>query len=102
MGCQVQEDPRAIQPVRPGPDPESPLIGTSWIFSDFGDQIVYFQTAETVVFQNESYAYTYNAKTRTGRADYLNSFVVQENYERMTFLSWRNFGHSADFTRVNN
>ena len=100
MGCQVQTDPRDIPPVRPDHDPNSPLIGTRWIYAEWGDQIVYFETAETVVFRDETHAYFYDSASRSGWAESLNHFVVEENYEKMTFLSWRNYGHPADFKRI--
>ena len=99
-GCQVQTDPRDIRPGGPGPDPDSPLIGTRWLFGDWGEQIVYFETAETVEFNGNSYTYTYNKETRNGHADYLSRFTVAENYENMTFHNWRQYGHPAHFTRV--
>ena len=104
--CQDQTDPRDIQLYQPGFDPESPLIGTSWMW-DSGWQDVpetlYFD-AETVLFRGqESYAYLYDKAERVGIADYLGRFTVSQDYERMTFSpSWRIYAHEAYFTRVKN
>ena len=100
MGCQVQTDPRDIPPARPEHDTSSPLIGTRWINSTWGEQIIHFETFETVVFGNDAYAYSYDASTRSGWAESLNHFVVEENYGKMTFLSWRHYGHPMDFVRI--
>ena len=107
-GCQEQIDPRAIQPSGPGPDPDSPLIGTNWFWDGgWGATSLYFENAETVLFTEQSgnqvrHAYSYDKAIRKGQADTLGAFTVTENYERMIFSpTWRGYNHGANFTRTN-
>ncbi|MCL2763115.1 MAG: hypothetical protein FWD36_07935 [Treponema sp.] len=103
IGCQAQIDPREKRPGGSGPDPDSPLIGTSWFWDGgWGAVTLYFESAETVLFNEEArHAYSYDKSTRIGQADSLGRFTVTNNYERMVFSpTWRNYPHGADFTRM--
>ena len=99
VSCQNQLDPREQAYRWPAPDPDSPLIGTRWINTDWGEQIIYFEDAETVVFDGNTYAYTYDKAKLRGQADYLGGFTVTEDYQRMNFSNWTIYNHSVIFTR---
>jgi hypothetical protein len=103
IGCQVQIDPRQERATGPGPDPDSPLIGTKWFWDGgWGEVILYFENPETVLFYNLSrFAYSYDKIIRTGEAVSLGRFTVTENYELLNFSpTWRNFPHEANFARI--
>ena len=103
-GCQDQIDPRADRISGPGPDPDSPLIGTSWFYDAWGGAKLYFESAETVLLIIESiesrHGYSYDKATRKGHAVSLGNFTITENYEQMNFSpTWRGYPHGALFTR---
>lgn len=105
-GCQEQLDPRDIQPGKPGADLNSPLIGTTWTNTEWSGRILYFETADTVLYTkidsgNSSYAdYYYTKEERKGEVEGLGPFNVTENYQRMVFSNIEGYGHSMDFTRT--
>ena len=104
--CQEQIDPRDKGLSGIYPDPDSPLIGTSWFWDGgWGAVTLNFDTAETVLFiegaSQFTYKYVYVKSTRNGQADSLGRFSVTENYDRMIFSpTWRGYPHGADFTRI--
>jgi hypothetical protein len=110
IGCQAQIDPRESPYNWPAPDPDSPLIGTRWFFGVFGTQTIHFETAETVLFteisggttRTSSHNYYYDKAIRNGMIGYLGRFSVTEDYMIITFHSYRNFGHSVNFARMEN
>lgn len=108
MGCQAQTDPRDVVPSGPGPDPDSPLIGTYWYWdSGWGESTLYFESAETMIWiagtSGETILpYSYGKEIRTGQVDTLGDFSVTEDYTELHFPMWRQYPHGADFTRVYN
>ena len=105
FGCQEQIDPRADRTSGSGPDPDSPLIGTSWFWDGgWGEIMLYFESDETVLFnEQDRLTYSYDKATRYGQAVSLGDFSVTEHYEQMHFSpTWRGYPHDALFTRVNN
>lgn len=101
--CQEQIDPRVALPAGPGPDPDSPLIGTAWLWDGgWGAVNLYFESAERVIFNGqESYEYSYDKAAGKGQAVSLGNFAVTENYSRLIFSpTWRGYPHGADFTRT--
>ena len=105
--CQDQLDPRYDEFAGIGPDPDSPLIGTSWFWDGgWGEVTLTFDNAETVLFIEGSnqvrHDYVYKKSNRIGKASYLGRFTVTENYNQMNFSpTWRGYSHGANFTKIN-
>ena len=100
ISCQEQLDPRVKPEVWPLPDPESLLIGTSWV-SD--TEAFSFQSAEKILYNEQLIYYRYNSAELRGLADYLGSFTVTQDYNKITFKQWMNFpcGRTEIFTKEN-
>ena len=103
MGCQDQIDPRDKRLEGPGPDPDSPLIGTRWFWDSGWEEItLYFESAETLRYNEENppISYWYDKALRNGHADTLGRFSVEGNYDGIVFSQWKQYPHGAVFSRV--
>jgi hypothetical protein len=104
-GCQQQTDPRDMPPKYTHTQ-DHPLTGTTWYWDSewsANRRTLFFETADRVIYQDgtqftESYVYDKNEKQ--GKIDAYGEFSVTDDYETMLFPNWKNYGHGAEYKKV--